>query len=406
MMRDPVPVGIVGLGGFATVHHRVIQRLEGEGAARLIATCDPRAAELLPTLADLRLDARGVAVLPDLAALLARHGTAMRLITIPTPVPLHAPMHRVCVEAGIPVYLEKPPTLDPEELEGMIAVDAAARRPTWVGFNFIRDPIRQRIKRDILAGVHGRLRAVRVAVNWQRTDTYYQRAAWAGRLLLDGRLVLDGPLGNAMAHFVHDALHWAGSAQDAWAVPQRVRAMLLRAHRIEGADTVLAEIDTGGADIRIAVTHAGGGKTPGCETLVCDEATIHILPDERMRARIVRPGRADELITDPDPQPALENLRAACALADTGDGRPATTLADSRSFVHLNALAHLSTGAIGQEPACAGTIPGILDLGERFLTEGILPALPWAPSPRWVTAADLPRLRAAVEQLAARRPSA
>lgn len=400
----PLPVAVVGLGGFATVHHRSLLRLEQAGVAKLVATCDPRAAELIKAVPELRLAERGVDVLPDLDALLAAHGQTVRLVTLPTPVPLHAPMHQACIQRGLAVYLEKPPTLDPAELERMIAVDAAARVPTWVGFNFIRDPIRQDIKRRVLAGEFGKLLAVRVFVSWQRNDAYYGRADWAGRLILRDRLVLDGPLGNAMAHYVHDALHWAGSTQDSWGQPRRVRASLLRAHRIQGADTVLAEVETDGPPVRIAVTHAGESNRDPQEELVCERAVIRVQPGGVERIRIVRAGQPDELITEAEPQHDLENMRAACALVAAGSGRPATTLADSRPFVQLNALAHLSTGRIGLEPACTGTWPGMLAMCERFLAEGTHPSdqgLVAAPWPEWVTPADLPRLRAAVDRLAA-----
>ncbi len=403
MRNQPLPVAVVGLGGYATVHHRALQRLEHEGEVRVVATCDPRADDLKAGLGELRLDERGVAVLPDLDAMLAQHGAGLRMVTIPTPVPLHAPMHAACIARGLAVYLEKPPTLDPAELERMIDVDAAAPVPTWVGFNFIRDPIRQAVKRRILAGEFGLLKAVRVRVSWQRHDAYYARADWAGRLILRDRLVLDGPLGNAMAHFVHDAMHWAGPSQDAWGQAVRVRATLLRAHRIQGADTVLAEVDTGGPAVRIAVTHAGESSSDAYEELLCERAVIRVHPDMAERVRIVRPGLADEIICESDPQHALENMRAACALVAAGSGRPATSLSDARPFVQLNALAHLSTGRIGQDPLCAGTMPGILAVCDRFLADGVHPCdqgFAWAPRPAWVTAADLPRLRQAVDALA------
>jgi len=404
MTTAPLPVAIVGLGGFAGVHQRWLLRLEEQGVAKLVATCDPRAEQLLPGLGELRLAERGVAILPDLEALLAAHRGKLRLVTIPTPVPLHAAMHAACVRVGLPVYLEKPPTLDPEELERMIEVEKAASVPTWVGFNCIRDPLRQAVKRRMLASEFGRLRSVRVLVSWKRTETYYGRASWAGRLLLDGRLVLDGPMGNAMAHYVHDSLHWAGAAQDSWGEVRRVRASLLRSHRIQGADSILAEVETAGPQVRIAVTHAGEQETGPIEELFCDDATIRILPGSPERVRIIRPGRDDEVITDPDTDQGLENLRACCALVAAGGGRPATTLADSRPFVQLNALAHVSTGRIGQDPSSSGTIAGIHAACVRFLAEGTHPCdqgFAWAPRPQWVTPADLSRLRAAVDALAA-----
>jgi predicted dehydrogenase len=404
MTSTPVRIAIVGMGGFAVAHHKALCVLEAAGDAQLIATCDPRADEQVAARHELEFSARGVAVHADLAALLAAHTGAIDLITLPTPVPLHESMHRTCVEHGIPVYLEKPPSLDPEELDRMIAVDARARVPTWVGFNFIRDPVRQAVKRRILAGEFGALRMVRISASWIRTDAYYARADWAGRLLLRGRLVLDGPLGNAMAHLVHDAMHWAGPAQDSWAQPQRVRASLLRGHAIQGADTALVEVETDGAPVRISLTHAGGTEVGAVEELHCDGAVIRMFPDLPERCRILRPGKAEEVLCDQDGDHVVANLRTSCRLVRSdGVSRPATTLADSRPFVQLNALAHVSTGRIGQAPALTGTIPDILGVGTRFLADGVHPhaqGIAWAPTPAWVTPADLPRLRAVVDGLA------
>jgi predicted dehydrogenase len=403
MTTSPTRIAIVGMGGFAAVHHRAILALEAAGDVQLIATCDPRAEALIAAAPQLRIRERGVAVHASLEDLLAAHADQLDLITLPTPVPLHESMHRACVAQGIPVYLEKPPTLDPEELERMIAVDASAKVPTWVGFNFISDPVRQAVKRRILTGEFGALQAVHISASWIRTDAYYARADWAGRLLLNGRLVLDGPLGNAMAHLVHDAMHWAGPEPDAWAQPRRLRASLLRGHRIQGADTALVEVETGGALVRIALTHAGGIEVGPCEELRCADAVIRMQPDVAERCRIVRSGRPDEVIMDQVGDHVIANLRQACQLTRGKLARPATTLADARPFVQLNALAHVSTGRIGQEPSCAGTIPGMLEVCARFLGDGRMPhdqGVAWATSPTWVTPADLPRLRAAVDGLA------
>jgi len=260
------------------------------------------------------------------------------------------------------------------------------------------------VKRRMLAGEFGALRMVRISASWIRTDAYYARADWAGRLLLRGRLVLDGPLGNAMAHLVHDAMHWAGPAQDVWAQVRRVRASLLCGHAIQGSDTAFVEVETDAAPVRISLTHAGGSEIGAVEELECDGAVITLRPDQRERVCIRRPGRPEEVLLDQDGDHVEGNFRACCRLV-RGDGevRPATTLADSRPFVQLNALAHVSTGRIGRAPVLGGTIPGILDAGSRFLADGTHPhaqGIAWAPVPAWVTPADLPRLRAAVDALA------
>ena len=43
-MKPPIRIGIVGMGGFAGSHHNAVARLEERNQAKLICTCDPKAA--------------------------------------------------------------------------------------------------------------------------------------------------------------------------------------------------------------------------------------------------------------------------------------------------------------------------------------------------------------------------
>jgi predicted dehydrogenase len=177
--------------------------LEDAGVCRLICTCDPSDDALQAARARWNLDGRGVRVWTDYREMLDVHVGELDVVTIPTPPPLHAEMHRACVERNLACYLEKPPTLDPDELERMITVDAGARKQTQVAFNFIIEEPRQALKRRLLAGEFGALRRASFVGLWPRASDYYARAAWAGRLLgNDGRLVLDSCIGNALAHHV------------------------------------------------------------------------------------------------------------------------------------------------------------------------------------------------------------
>src|SRR5947209_8700164 len=114
-------VAIIGMGGFAGEHHRVFQALEREDECRLVCICDPRPDDFSEQQARLKFAARGVAVYRDYQRMLDAHSTELDMVTVPTPVPLHAPMHRAVVERGLACYLEKPPTLYYAELDEMIA---------------------------------------------------------------------------------------------------------------------------------------------------------------------------------------------------------------------------------------------------------------------------------------------
>ena len=161
-------IGIIGMGGFAGVHHDTVAALEAEGVFRLVAACDPALDAFQARMDTLRFKERGVRVFTDYRDLLDACAGALDLVTIPTPIPLHAPMHRAAVEHGLAVYLEKPPTLDARELEGMIAVDAGGRFRTNVGFNFIVEPERQALKQRVVDGEFGAVQRVTAYALWPR----------------------------------------------------------------------------------------------------------------------------------------------------------------------------------------------------------------------------------------------
>ncbi|MBC8012272.1 MAG: Gfo/Idh/MocA family oxidoreductase, partial [Burkholderiales bacterium] len=276
-------LGIIGMGGYAARHHEVALALEDRGECRLVCTCDPRPESFAEQARRWRLEARRVAVHTDYLSMLDRHAGELDVVVIATPIPLHAEMHAAVVGRGLAAYLEKPPTLDPDELEEMIARDARAPTTTLVGFNFIAEAERQALKRRLVAGEFGVLREARLFGFWGRSSAYYGRSAWAGRLFTDdGRLLLDSCLGNGLSHHVHNLLHWAGvDGLDNWATPTRVRAWLARAHPIEGADTCFAEAETDSRVLmRIAISHACSGPELHRETLICDHAEIEYVTNQ------------------------------------------------------------------------------------------------------------------------------
>ena len=413
MTSTPIRVGIIGMGGYAARHHEAILQLEASREARLVCTCDPAPQAFAAKMAEWKFEGRGVAIHNDYRKMLERHAGELDVVTVPTPIPLHAEMHRAGVERGLAVYLEKPPTLDPRELERMIAADAKAKVPTLVGFNFITEQPRQAIKRRLLKGEFGALRSAHLLGLWPRGTDYFTRNTWAGRLVGDdGRLILDSCVGNALSHHVHNILHWAGTgAQDRWATPTKVRASLLRAHDIQGADTFFLSIDTDtGVPIRIALTHACMGPHIHRETLVCDRATIDYITNDRADIRWHAGGVETVRFGEFDAQ--VENFRAFFACFRTPAARPPTTLPDSRPFVHLHALSYIAAGQIQRFPADLVSrvtgddspstfvpVRGIAELCERFLADGAWPF----GKPGSATPSQLDQLDAVVRRMAGER---
>jgi predicted dehydrogenase len=424
-VSGPLRVAVIGMGGFAGVHHDAVLKLEAEGACRLLCTCDPQMAAFAARQAALRFPERGVRLFADYRDMLAACRADLDVVTVPTPVPLHAPMHQAAVEAGLAVYLEKPPTLDWAELDRMLAVEARARRLTNVGFNFIIEPARQALKRRLAAGEFGAVRRVTVRCRWPRGTSYYGRAAWAGRLLLEGRLVLDSCLGNATAHYVHNALFWCGREPWTWGEVAEVEAELFRAHAIQGADTFFVRARTAdGIEVRLALSHACAGAHETEERVVCEKATLYYgwgRPNAQGQPQPFWVDWADgrtEAPTMPDLANPLGNLRAYFAYLRGETDRPLTRLVDSRPFVHLNDLAYLAAGRIVPVPECAlarSTSPDgkdrfvqIIDLDAaqaQFIAGGLMlteQGFAWAAPGGRATPADLPYFDTVIRAMACR----
>ncbi len=414
-MTDVVRVATIGMGGFAASHHGAIEKLEVEGRCRLVCTCDPDPSVARALADELCFESRGVAVYDNYLRMLDHAKGDLDVVTVPTPVPLHAEMHAACVQRGLAVYLEKPPTLDYRELEAMLDTERRATRLTNVGFNYIVEPPRQALKARLLAGEFGTVRKVCFSGLWPRPLSYYQRTFWAGRLVHNGRLVLDSCMGNAMAHHVHNVLFWAGTGElFSWAEVAAVEAELYRAHAIESADTVFARATTAsGIELRLAMSHACAGRQHQCEWVMCDDATLYY--DVATGFRIVRGSteieRGEGTISDP-----LErNFAAYFDYLEGKAERPMTRLVDSIPFVSLCDLVFVAASRIHTVPDAFATrlraqdenseyiaINGLNSVVDRFLADDLLPSeqrVDWAAPGGRATASQVGEVASAVARM-------
>jgi predicted dehydrogenase len=379
MSSQPLRMAIIGMGGFARNHHQAAKVLEfTSGEVQLVATCDPQPEKFDALQSEMDFAGRGVQIYRDYREMLDAH-SELHFATVPTPIPLHAPMHRACIERGLGCYLEKPPTLIPEELEAMIEAEAGAKFQAQVGFNFIVEQGRRVLKRRLLAGDFGRLKRVVFLGFWPRSTAYYTRSPWAGRLILGERAVMDSCTGNAVAHYVHNALYWCGEgAELSWGDVREVEAELYRAHAIESFDTAFLRAQCGDdVQVHIAATHAGSGRSWQQEWIECEHATISY--DTGRRHYVVRwnDGRIDEGFDD-DLNLMVENLRYYARYLRGEESLPLTTLSNSRPFVHLNALAFVAAGNIHTVNTAfidRTPVPGSLQGEEAVAIQGIETAL-------------------------------
>jgi len=257
-MTNPIRIGLIGVGGIGAYHRAAIEMQESVGAAELVAVADPWADRLGPQKAE--LEARGVRWHMDYRDMLAET-PGLQAVVIATPIPYHLDMALACLQRGIRVHLEKPPVPLITQLDTLLAADSG--HAVSVGFQMIGARTSREVKALITGGKLGSITDIRAAGCWPRTDKYYTRASWAGRMVLDGFPVFDGPASNAFAHVIHNIMYFAGQDRDGFAIPVEVEGELYRARSIESYDTAcLRGRFSSGVRFSLALTHATEATLP------------------------------------------------------------------------------------------------------------------------------------------------
>jgi hypothetical protein len=96
-------------------------------------------------------------------------------------------------------------------------------------------------------------------VLWPRGTNYYTRNNWAGRIksVDNSDWILDSPISNAAAHYLHNMFYILGKTIDQSAEPADITAELYRANNIENFDTAALRCHTKeGVEIFFCTSHA------------------------------------------------------------------------------------------------------------------------------------------------------
>jgi predicted dehydrogenase len=240
-------VAVVGANGYGIHHRRAIAQLQAAGTVELVGLCDVRpieddeAAPVPPTAGQYA----------DYRELLAE--TQPEVVAIATPPHTHLEIATAAARGGADILLEKPPFVSWAEHEAFSAVLAKTGRLCQVGFQALGSAALATLVEAISAGRLGAVVGIGVCGQWQRPDSYYARAPWAGRRTLGGRPVLDGALANPFAHAVMQCLalaEAAGTVSIAELTLERYRA---RPIDVDDTGVLAARMDSG-LRVVVAVT--------------------------------------------------------------------------------------------------------------------------------------------------------
>lgn len=257
-------VGLVGVHGYGRRHLDRLLARHDRGEVRLVAVADPvPPGEELP----------GVARFDGLQELLAAE--VPEFVVISTPLHTHADLATQALRAGAHVLVEKPATADLPSFEAVCAVSAETSRWCQVGFQSLGSPAVEHVRRRVADGRIGTVTGYSAVGCWIRTRSYYERAVWAGRRRLDGRVVADGVLTNPLAHAVATVLAVAGARRSQDVVG--VDADLFHVNEIEADDTSVARARlASGLDVVVAVTLAATERGEPFVTVHGTEGTIRL----------------------------------------------------------------------------------------------------------------------------------
>lgn len=247
-------VATVGLGNWAgSVLDRLLMQHKGGNAGfSLEALCEPNPAAHPERLALLK--SHNIPVLDRFDDLLELRG--IDAVALPVPIHLHRAMTEQALLAGKAVLVEKPAAGCVQDVDAMIAARDRARLPVLVSFQDSFDPVLLHLKRAILNGEIGAIRSASLVGCWPRDEAYYARTNWAGKIRHNEMWVLDSPISNAFAHYLHLALFLLGTQERAWAVPEFIEAELYRVYPIENFDTASLRVVASGVPLLTLLTHA------------------------------------------------------------------------------------------------------------------------------------------------------
>jgi predicted dehydrogenase len=118
-------------------------------------------------------------------------------IVLATPNPLHLPHALQCMQAGIPILLEKPITPTVQEAETLVRAVESQNAKVLIGHHRAHSPIMAKAREVVQSGQLGRLVSVMGSALFLKPDHYFTDAPWRRELGA-------GPILLNMIHEVHN----------------------------------------------------------------------------------------------------------------------------------------------------------------------------------------------------------
>ena len=235
---------VIGLGGFAQAHLAAVDWLEEIKKGTLTGVVAlPEDRKINHELFE-KLQQRGITFFPSIDAFFESNGCAdTDVLTVPIGIHQHVPVSVRAMAAGLHVYCEKPIAATIQEADTLVAAEKKYNRKIAIGYQYLYSSSIQRLKNNIADKRLGDVKSIKLLCSWPRSEDYFNRNGWAGRMRVGENWVLDSPANNAVSHYLMNVLYLATGAPRA-AIPQALEAELYRANNIESTDLVQLKIVT------------------------------------------------------------------------------------------------------------------------------------------------------------------
>lgn len=270
-MAKKMTTALMGIAGYGDHHLTNILDTYETGNVELVGAIARRPERCRHLDALTRL---GIEIYPTMAEFY-RHHTA-ELMVISTPIHLHRQQMIEALEHDSHVFCEKPVTATIQDALAVEEVRKRKNRFVAIGYQWSFSDTIQALKADALSGALGRPIQLRSFVSWPRNKSYYTERGWGGVLkTTDGEWLLDSPVSNATAHYIHNGLYVIGATRETSGQPVDVQAELYRANAIENYDTAAVRIHLAdGVEVMHFTSHAVPSRIDPLMTYRFEHATV------------------------------------------------------------------------------------------------------------------------------------
>ncbi|MFA7229652.1 MAG: Gfo/Idh/MocA family oxidoreductase [Victivallaceae bacterium] len=250
-----IKVAIIGVSGFGNVHYGDLIQACNENKLALVAAVIINQEEEKEKCE--KLKSIGCRIFTDYKTMFSEFNGKLDVCFIPTGINLHAPMAIAAMRSGANVMIEKPAAATIQDILEMQKVERETGKFVAVGYQHIYQPEIAKIKKTILNGEIGQVKSIKCFGLWPRSESYYSRNRWAGKIKNGSDWILDSPFNNALAHSVNLLCYLAGQTFETSCQIVSVQAGLFRANpQIENADTACIRAVTGNKiNLLFLVTH-------------------------------------------------------------------------------------------------------------------------------------------------------